>query len=275
MTTAAINHAPPLAGSLADLGRLSSYIKVEVGQPAEPEWVQAEALLAPDSPQLAALLEQIGAHHRLNDRRFVGMVAFNNIFWQLSAVAVGASIGAGRVPDLRPANLAMRFNGEGWPVAVALAAGRFAALPADPDASHPDAAVVADGGDLRAAYLSALRDNFVPRLIEALGPHTPLGARTLWTAHADQLIGMALWLGKELGSLEVALREVEAIAAAIPQASKSGVFWVEWGGKREPFVKRGSCCYNFKLPGAHYCASCPLQSIGERTRRLQESMATG
>lgn len=274
MMTTTVEHAP-LSADFARLRQVSSYINIAVGAPVGGGWVTVEGLLEPGGDQLAAMLEQIGAHYKTADRRFMAMTAFGNVLWQAAAAGVGGALAFGRVPDLSPANLSLRVGASGWGEQLSLARGRFVALPGRDEGGHPEVELVGTADELREAYLRPIRDELAPRLIDALRASSPLGGRALWSALADRLVGTALWLGKELGRAEGGLAEAEALSGAVPEAPKTGIFWVEWAGARHAFLKRGSCCYSYKLPGCEYCSSCPLQSVAERTRRFQEELAPG
>lgn len=160
-----------------------------------------------------------------------------------------------RVPTLRPGDLAFRIGaGQPYPDVLAVLGDEFCCLPTDPASGAPGATVVRDERAL-AAVLRARYTAHAARFVQAYGPHSRFGRRTLWAAATDALEN-ALW-----GAARTPEAEGAAVADAAlvldarypPLTSASTLRLVdrEWTRRRE------SCCFSYLLPAEPECDGCP------------------
>lgn len=163
-----------------------------------------------------------------------------------------------RVPSLRPADLAFHVSAaQPYPDALAVLADEFYCLPTDPASATPGATVVRDERAL-AAVLRARYTAHAARFVEAYGPHSRFGRRTLWAAATDALEN-ALWGAGRAGGTPEAEGAGVADAALVldarypPLTSASTLRLVnrEWTRRRE------SCCFSYLLPAEPECDGCP------------------
>ncbi|MEU0792819.1 (2Fe-2S)-binding protein [Amycolatopsis sp. NPDC005961] len=163
-----------------------------------------------------------------------------------------------RVPSLRPEDLAFRVGaGQPYPDALAVLADGFCCLPTDPASAAPGATVVRDERAL-AAVLRARYTAHAARFVQAYGPQSRFGRRTLWAAATDALEN-ALWGAGRAGGTPEAEGAGVADAALVldsrypPLTSASTLRWVDRGWTR----RRESCCFSYLLPAEPECDGCP------------------
>jgi hypothetical protein len=269
--TTAAEH--PLAATVARLTGLSDHLQVRLGSPAGRGWVRAAEFLDPQSPHLAAAEARIGAKYHTDSRKIQAGWSFAYYNWPIIAVGVAGYLAERRVPDLAPGSLALHLDDHGGFDGIALLSRRFAALPDDPAAAHPDALVLPDSDALRDELRASIEAHMAP-LVEIVRARAGWGRRALWANVADRLAHATIWLSQTLGCDHASCRsEVAALVGAPPLKGHTGVQEVERDGRRELFLKRGGCCLAYTLPAHGYCATCPLLSDAERARRLREQMA--
>ncbi|VVJ22832.1 iron-sulfur protein [Amycolatopsis camponoti] len=163
-----------------------------------------------------------------------------------------------RVPSLRPEDLAFRVGaGQPYPDDLAVLADGFCCLPTDPASAAPGATVVRDERAL-AAVLRARYTAHAARFVQAYGPQSRFGRRTLWAAATDALEN-ALWGAGRAGGTPEAEGAGVADAALVldsrypPLTSASTLHWVDGGWTR----RRESCCFSYLLPAEPECDGCP------------------
>ena len=262
-----------LATVFEQLKTLSAYINLQVGQMDGEGWYSHADLGRGDSPQLAFLLERIGARTNCHDRQFSATAFISSYSGQMTAAGIGSYLTARRVPDFSPENVRLHFDDNVCHDQLALVEGRFFALPDDPDAGQSHVTVVED--------IDALRDELriqieahMANIIGALKLKTGMGKRGLWGLVADRLAGNLIYACKLLGQQERCQRELDALIYVVGSHlnGKTDMITLEHAGKSEMFLTRGACCQYYKAPGYSYCATCPLQKPEERERHMRESM---
>jgi hypothetical protein len=268
-----VTHAHSLASTFETLGALSSYLKVRVEQPEGEGWLPATNLSDSATSYHATLRARIGARYSTTDRHFIAMTLFSNAMWQVVVAGFASYLVARRVPDLRRANIALHWDEHGWAETLALASGRFAALPDDPAIGHPDLDVLPDRDTLRGRLIEHLVGDFLPPLVDHLSAISPLGQRVLWSVVADRCAGTIIWLCEELGLQSICRAEVDALLQAVPHGNKTGILTIDHNGQQHMFLRRGTCCLSYKTPAHDYCSTCPLLPEDERVRRLRDYMA--
>lgn len=284
MTTTLALSGSPLAVTLDRVGALSEGLTAELG-PLDAGWLPAAALLDPDSPELAEALAQSVARYPGAEPRVSGAFFINTYAWYMPAVAIAAYLAAGRVPDLTPENVALRYqtytwhygdeSGESERIDVRFLSGRFATLPNDPAADHPDALILPDAEALRDWLRTGLEAHLAP-LIEAVAARTHLGRRAQWTLAADDIAALFLHIGKQLG--DEARGRAEGLALVKADASplcnpNTSYVTVEAGGCCESFLARGGCCLYYRLHPGENCTTCVLRPAAERDQLLRDYLA--
>ncbi|MGK3200613.1 (2Fe-2S)-binding protein [Amycolatopsis sp. MEPSY49] len=160
-----------------------------------------------------------------------------------------------RVPSLRPADLAFRLGVEQpYPDALAVLGDGFCCLPTDPASAARGATVVRDERAL-AAVLRARYTAHAAEFVQAYGPHSPFGRRTLWAAATDALES-ALWGAARTPEAEGAAVADAALVldARYPPLTSASTLRLanrEWTRRRE------SCCFSYLLPAESECDGCP------------------
>jgi hypothetical protein len=171
-----------------------------------------------------------------------------------------------RVPSCDPAHIWFRLDDGAYPADVALTQRRFACLPQDPQAAHPDADVVADEPAL-AALLRARVVAHAAAFLAVWEPEVRLGSRTRWGAISD-LLDCAPWAAGMAAGDEaagVASAAVVMAGASSPLVPGTRIYRGQ-DHHRRPFHSRHrhTCCFAFRLPEHRACFSCPRVSDAQR-----------
>jgi hypothetical protein len=259
-----------LAAALAHANTAQGDLRLSYGVPPAQatSWVRCADLLA-RPVLLAHWAERVADWLRREYREAPDRTAAGYLLgWYLTVPAkVGALLfhTARRVPDIDPAGLAVRFDGDDpRPAGVALLSERFACLGDDPAADQPAATPVPDD----AALAGVLRDRYAghaARFITALpAVDTPalgplrLGRRALWASATDALDGACWRVGQSCGDeaagaanaalvLPTVLPPFTSASTLRPESATSG-----WTRRREV------CCFHYVLrEGMGPCATCP------------------
>jgi ferric iron reductase protein FhuF len=263
--------------TLADLfiriSQISSYIKLQVGQPEGDGWYAQSDFACSDSPQLEAALERMKANNKSEDRQFSATAFISSYSYQFTAGGIACFMTAKRVPDFSPDNVRVHFDDGGWMDRITLLEGRFFALPDDPEAGLPHVTIV--------ETIDALRDELrlqieahMADVIGALKVKTGMGKRGLWGLVADRLAGTLIHACKLLEQQHVCQSELDALihVAGSHLNGRTNVMTLEHAGRTEQFLERGACCQYYKSQTYGYCSTCPIQKPEERERRLREHM---
>jgi FhuF 2Fe-2S C-terminal domain len=177
---------------------------------------------------------------------------------------------ARRVPSLAPRQLSFRLDSAALRE-VALRPGRFWCLPGDPDAGHPDAALVPNEASLGAVLRREVIAH-ATRFLTVYAPQVRFGRRTQWAAVTDALDKALLLAGRSFGSPRVSAADARLVLAEgeKPLTSASRICEVtDDRGRTHWTRRRGSCCFLYALPGVERpCASCPRLCEAERARIL-------
>lgn len=263
---------PTLAETLERVGEMSDYLNVRLGAPSGEGWFPASEFADEDSPHLDDFIKRVGGELGTGDRSVMTSFFFGYYTWQIAAPAIICYLAEDRVPDISAPNVALRVNEGGRVDDLAILEEKFAALAGDPAAGRPGVTVVEDGDALRRYLLDRFVGEHLPPVVESMRRRTPLGRRALWAAVADRCASTVIWVTGQLQKEHLCRSEVEALVGEPPLEGGTGILYVEHAGREEMFLKRGSCCFNYKLTGAS-CATCPLLRPEERKRRLEEHLA--
>jgi hypothetical protein len=249
-------------------------LSARVGVPDESGWTLA-ADLAGGGNLLAEAISRLGREYGTDNVAYVGTSLLRGCLWRILTPAVAAFLTERRLPDLRAANVALRFDESGFATGLAFVGARFAALPDDPDAGHPDAMVLPSEDALLGELRVAIVEGQLSALIPALrGLRVRRGTRTLWRVAVDVCAEAFMSVGQDLG------RESEALGCAgrllggpPPLCGPTNYFALEHGGESMITRVRNSCCLYYRV-GDGPCFTCPRVSNEERLRRLEEAASS-
>jgi hypothetical protein len=275
----------PLAETIARVTALDAYLFTDVGY-LEAGWVRADELVRADRPHLDQGLARAVARYPGAERRVAGAFFVGHYAWYLAAAAIGGYLAERRVPDLAPANVALRYatfiweqggvTGESERIDVRFLSGRFAALAGDPAAGHSDTLALPDEGALREWLRQAL-ESHIERLVEAIVARTRLGWRAQWNLVADACASLFSQAGEHLGAAERGRAEglcfIKAPGSPM-QASPTSFTTLECNGHQDTFMERGGCCLYYRVGEGQNCLTCPLQPEAERRQRMLAYMTS-
>jgi hypothetical protein len=271
-----------LTGTLARVAALDHYLRAQRIDALGDGWLGATELLASDGVALEAALQHIMTPYAAapDDRHVYASLLINAYAWSLPAAAIACYLTEGRVPDLAPANVALRFGtpseDDESSFGIAFLSDRMAVLPDDVAAGSPDVVVLSDRVELRDWLRQSLEAHMTP-LIDAVYRRTGFGRRGQWNLVADDCAALFLLVGEKIGTMEAACAEGLSFVSApdSPMAnSKTGYFTLTSGDRCETFRKRGGCCLYYKMPAGRNCSTCSLISTTERDQRLLDYMIT-
>jgi len=264
----------PLAATLERVARAASEDDEEMdlsactGRPEGTGWVTV-AELAGDRGLLEDLMERVGREYGAQNRAYAGTSVLRGYLWRVLSPAVAAFLAERRLPDLGASNVALRFGESGFAEDVAFVSPRFAALPDDPQAAHPDAEVVPSEEAMLGRLREALAETHLPGVIPALRElRVRRGTRVLQRAAADSCAEAFMFVGRELGREEEAVGFAEALLSGPPPLSAPTNFHVlEHDGGSERTRVRNTCCLYYKV-GDGACFTCPRTTDEERRLRM-------
>jgi hypothetical protein len=275
----------PLAATLARVAALDPHsLAAGLGDP-EPGWFLAAALCDAASGRLAEGLAHATRRHPNAERRAAGAFFVGHYAWYLAGAAIGSYLAERRIPDLSPANVALRYSTYTWhagdqsgqaeSMEVRFVRGHFAALADDPAAAHPDAVLLPSAPALRDWLREALEQHMDP-LIDAVHVSTRLGKRAQWNLVADSCARLFQHAGQHLGEAPRGCAEGLAFIqspASPMRASHTRYLMLECNGHSDTFVERGGCCLYYRVEPGHNCSTCPLRPAEERKQMLLAYMA--
>ena len=274
----------PLAETLARSVKLNEYFYADTGS-LEAGWFAGSDLLQEDKTRLDETLAHQATHYPQMDARTRGSYFIGEYSWNVPAVAVTAYLAEKRVPDLALDNLALRVSkytwhengqsGEAERMDARFLGGRFAALPDDPAADHPDAIIIPDELALREWLRQSIEAHFKP-LIERVHAKTRLSRHAQWCLVADSVASLflhgGLVLNNEVYGTEEGLAFVKTEGSPMNNPN-TGYITLHYRDQRETFRERGGCCRYYTLvEDAHKCTSCVLRKPEERNQLLLEYM---
>jgi len=279
MTTALRDH--PLQETLGKVTQLSKYLKAGLGNTDDTAWLTPLTLLAADSPHWTTLLATTQQRLHTEAATIVSGSLLQEYQWPLLASAIACFLVDRRVPDLQPANVQLRLglteNADDQRERLTYRTGRFAALPDDPAADHPDAEIVPDLAALR-DYLRTGIETHMGWVIQQVSRQTHCKERGLWLFVADRCAGTLVWLMQEQdqqpGCADIAA-EINALIRAdgSPLANKKvGLFELSYQKQTHIYLNRATCCYWYKTDGGDYCTTCPHRTKEDRNERLLQAM---
>lgn len=269
MTTAAIPATQPLRTTLNRLAAVCADLPLTVGVPAEPGWLSAAAVFAPNSAHLPTMLAAAATAYQTTRRDVPASFLFHRYNWMVSGAAIGAYLIDRRLPDLDLANVAIHLDEQGQGDRIALVSGRFWAAADDPSAADPEAMLDPAATIGLGRVRQELERHFEP-VIDAMRARAPLGKRAMWLSLADNLAWCLVEFSQRLqrpGCREAELNELlQAPGSRLRGGTR--LLRLEANGTEHAFIERGSCCLSYKLPESERCATCPLLKPEQRFERL-------
>jgi hypothetical protein len=265
----------PLAETLSrvavvEVGDGEIDLSARLGIPDEPGWVMVSEL-ASDGDLLDELLGRIGRKYETNNRSITATFLLKGCLWRILTPAVAAFLFDRRMPDLSAQNVALSFGENGYASGLALRERRFAALPTDPAAGHPDAVVLSSEKELLGWGQKRLAEDYLPPLFDALRRSRPRrGRRAMWGTAVDVICEAFIYVGAWLERQQEALGYAESMLSGdSPLSGPTNYYVLEHDGGSETTRVRNTCCLYYKI-GDGACFTCPRTPNEERLQRLRK-----
>jgi hypothetical protein len=244
--------------------------------------------LNPEGGPFGDLLDRIGSRLHTIDRKITA-ASFALRFGWSAGVAIAPFILYRCVPDISLGNIALRFSEQTFFERVAIVQPRAIAV-RESESEYDDPFVTFL--DENRSEETESKPLYHPRLLatlqEALSGQTRPVVEALysWSRFSKR----ALWgqIAASWGSqFSAVLAHVKRHAEALEYSTE---FFADpdFLGKMRPWFypikhkglvriyhRRASCCLYYRIPGAEYCASCPLVSHEERVRRNKDWIDRG
>ena len=265
----------PLTASMVRAQELGGFFALPQRTAGDPGWTPARDLFQGDDGRLGELVAAYGERAWDSSNRHVAGSAF--LVAYLSRVVfplVGQYVLERRVPEVSLDNLAFHWSGAAID-ATGLNRLRFAALPDDAAADHPDAMVVEDVTALYDQLKGWLFEENLQPVIGDLQRAAGASVKVSWNA-AAAAFSQAL---NRLYATEAARERVVQAAEVFfgdPDSPISGQLTMEEfgsGGHTGFFSRRRGCCLWWRSPRANdYCSNCILLPREEQDRRFREML---
>ncbi|MCW4353107.1 (2Fe-2S)-binding protein [Hoyosella sp. YIM 151337] len=264
----------PLEKTAQHIGESIDWATVRCDVPTAPElengWVRcadADSIFIAEWEDAVTtmLLRDFQRHHRAASTSYV-LDWYAAIPGYLGGLSFAL---ANRVPRLdRPSLFFHRHPQHAYPDGLALARPEFWCLASDPDATHPDATVVASAHHL-AAVLRQQVSAHARDFLAAYEPRVRIPRRHRLGAFFDGL-DTALSMARTTPAEAIELGHVVLPKDTTDFPFGSTLYRVHDAQGREHLTRtRVSCCYYFKVSdGGIACATCPRTSAAERAERV-------
>lgn len=226
--------------------------------------------LAAENHHMEHLFQQLLAHYKATRRRPPAMFWFGHYAYTIELITFAFFVVEARVPDLSTSHIWMRL-GETTDIQNMAWKGRsFAALPDDPNASHPDCIVLPTREALR-EYMRGQLINHLTPLVESISAYSSLGKPGLWEIAAEYTAFAFVALGELLGNEVIGVEESRAFSGIRSQLSpRRGFIPIEHIGTTHYLLDRISCCLYYQVEGGKYCHSCPHRRVEERIDLMKQ-----
>ena len=267
------NGGHPLVDSLRRAGELGAEYDRPKRDPGQEGWIKAQSLFQDDDQRLRNFVSAYGRDFVDTDNRHLAASAFTIAYLtRLTYPLISQYVLERRVIDISLSNLefhtdGQRFNG------TALASPRFAALPDDPAAGHPDAEIVPDGAALYARLKKQLFDYNFDIVIPSLRRAAQASIKVSWNAVAASCAQVFYWLYELTEDTESIVRHAEAFFGdpSSPVYDEVRMELVAHQGKNGYFARRAGCCLFWRIRDEDvYCSGCILLSDEEQTIRFKQ-----
>lgn len=255
----------------ATLGRVASHIdhlRVSYGDiPAN--WLRCSDIVA-DPNVVRVLLDQVCALYEMDDRQVAASVLVLGNFWYPLTGAVACYLAEQHVPVVAADAVAIDLR-----AGAVFTSPYFYALLDEPDAAHPHALIVNDRAQLRARLVRQFDQHHATPLFKTRRAVAPYGLNGMRANYVDRLASAILWLCEQLGEPEVGKDEVTAFVATACEKRRTGVIEIQSKGRSGVYLRRGGCCFNYRLPGSEKCDTCSLRPMNERIALLTQYLLRG
>jgi ferric iron reductase protein FhuF len=255
---------PATARALAELRALEPTWRVEIGEPRTSGWIDGIAFAQATEGPFHLLLQRIATRLRTDDRRTVSALFALRFGWVGSAATI-PFLHRNCVPQVGLSNLSLKVKENTLFESIAI---------------HQVEGMILDDP---AALLDELRKQLLQQaepVVQALYDWSGFSRKGSWgmitSAWASQFIGFYGKAGSPTDALPVLSNlfagedEMARMQPRLNPVSLRDVTHV--------YQRRASCCRYYLLPQGNLCASCPLVSDAERTRRnlefMEEQLAT-
>ncbi|BAL99860.1 MULTISPECIES: (2Fe-2S)-binding protein [Caldilinea] len=274
----------PLRQTFARIGHMNRYIQARLGGGDEAGWVAPVDLFTFTSEAVSLQRLIYGAQKRLRTeaKNIIAGAVLQEYQWPLLVSAIASFLVDRRVPDMGLQNVRLWLSsGENAAQKphelIAYCSGRFAALPDDPAAEHPDAWIVPDLKALR-AHLRMSIEAHMGWVIQRLSRYLCCNERGLWFYVTDRCAGTLCWLmqqqdsSTDLQQIQEEFNELLKAPGSPLHNKKVGLFTLTYKNHTQVFLNRATCCFWYRTEGGDYCANCPHRTQADRHERLLQSM---
>ena len=263
----------PLVRSLREVGELDPYLDMPVASADDAGWSPAAALFQAGDASLREMVMGYGyARWRTTNNHVAASAFIIAYLTRFIFPTVGQYVLKRRVPKVTLENLAFhRTNGR--IDATGLRQPRFAVLPDDPAAGHPDAAVLASETDLYRQLKDWAFKSNVEIVIETLRRSVPASVKVSRNAVAASCSQALHRLYSRVEDKSPVLSAAEVLFGD-PSSLVYGQVSMEvidHAGKSGFFARRAGCCLVWRTREDNgYCSNCILQPREEQTRQFKE-----
>lgn len=252
----------PIGSTIERMSARFEYMAAIAGD-APDGWLRTSDIVSnPDV--VSGLLDQIQELYGIEDRQIAAAFLVLGYFWYPVVAAMACYLSERRVPDLSPDAVALHLQG-----GAAFLSPRCWALAGDPNADHPDVAVVESLDKLRAHFMRQLEEQHATPLFPTLRSVAPYGLPAMRANYLDRVASTILSLTRQLENDDLARQEIPAFMKLAGPKVRTGVIEVQHEGRCGVFLKRGGCCLNYRIPGRKKCDTCSLIPFDERVERLR------
>lgn len=265
----------PLVRSLREAGELDPYMDMPVWDDDQTGWSPATALFQVEDTTLRDLVMGYGyARWRTTNNHVAASAFIIAYLTRFIFPVVGQYVLSRRVPRVTLENLAFHRT-DGLIDATGLKHPRFAVLPDDPAAGHPDAEVVRSEADLYQRFKDWALESNAEIVIAALRRSVPASLKVSQNAVAASC-GQALHrLYDHVDDKSPVLSAAESLfgdpSSLIYRQISMEV--IEHGGRSGFFARRAGCCLVWRTRGdGRYCSNCIIQPWEEQTRLFKETL---
>jgi ferric iron reductase protein FhuF len=251
----------PFGALFAEVQEANPKWRVEVGQPeAGAGWIRGTDFFRAGDGPFHSLLGRIGERLRTRDRRTVAALFTLRFGWVASA-AITPFLTHGFVPHVGLSNISIKFREDTLFERIAV---------------HEAAGMVLGASGID-GLLRQLRSELVQQaqpVVESLFDWSGFSRKGAWgmiaSAWASQFIEVCGRRGNQMDALPFLVKFSEGadeLARMMPRLNP-----VTLQGVTHLYQRRASCCRYYLLEQGDLCASCPLVSDEDRTKRNIEFM---
>jgi ferric iron reductase protein FhuF len=226
--------------------------------------------LATESHYMDQLFQRLLSHYKATRRRPPAMFWFGHYAYTIELITFACFLLERRVPDLSINQIWIRLGNSTDIQNVAWKGRSFAALPDDPDASHPDCTVLPTRAALRGYMQEQLIAHLTP-VVHSIAAYSSLGKPGLWEIAKEYTAFAFVALGELLGDESIGVEESRAFSATPSRLSvRRNFIPIEHISTTHYLLDRISCCLYYQIEGGTYCHSCPHRPAEERISLMKQ-----